>query len=749
VSQYVEYVVNFCYYCSHIYAEFWIQCYKLLIKIKIDQRLFSTGITICQDALEVTSRVTEQTQSRYFKLYLAKCLLGLGDIPKAKQTLESLVQENENYIYERNDIALHANCLVELACIEKYEMVSNLTTRWLELLNGTVETKSEILYKQAEKTLEQFLYNNGLFVHADEQFLSKYIRRDEVSLLLRVKIEIGSLLLLRGQSSEAQEKLKKLTLLFTRCCNPSGHAIAQQNYYLGRAHSHMINTPISVEAKWGWRKQQVLEVTEELLNNPKADLLFLPAMAAPNKGIDVEYTRGLHDYVLIRSCLMEIVYLYGCKLVKDDDDETTAVHSALASLYLYASGNVSNLRRKFYKDLLVKARASEPFKKAPPTFACEAIIRSFNEQNKLQKMFVSRISPLASNQTGKSRPSSVTKQPKTASDSVDENTIVTNALNIINYYMDLLKELELTSGNFADRLEEKVVIMHRYLIEEYPLYAAEFLMLGVPDTKRLPKYGAGTVCMQFYAIDDGHTPVFKPDTSKKIRPDPAQLDKLPLVSLFYAIPRAIAANDLSASVSGTPTAKKALAKKMDFNATPASQEIPFHAMISLEQLKVQEVHNQIRDLLSYMTRHNANTFTQEVEQTMDDKKKTTTAKPKTADASRPTSSQSQKGTINTTTTAAATSIVTSTTHPIDLELLKEKKTKVLSAIASLLKNPASPPRQEILLIPVSEIENFITTRSDVSHLLDLFDMYNGGALVQNEKIAKMLRKIFDIEQIYL
>lgn len=517
------------------------RCYQQLCVSLFELRRFDECKEYCNNALEATSTMEEKMFTRHFELIMARCSIQEGNSEDALQALEALTQQS-NCGFDELDDCFIATCLIEMGWILEQSNSDDMSNNWKLFLNPTEvlqdsnqkATSFEHRYRQAETLLEKQLYNSGFFLNpsSEVQTAKKYLRQEELILLVKLKTKLATLLLMRGETEDAGTVLQTCIKALDQCALSPPRLVSVINFLLGRISRQLINAPLSIEKLWGSKQISAQSWTDAYVsqNLLKADLSFLSPFKHLEKVVTLEFTQSYYDTSLLKRALMEMVYLYGCKSVKDD--ETTLLHTIICSQMLVSTCKLSRMAVKLLRNYENMIKDCDSVKTRPPTFACEEIEIQFKKRNRFQASFVAQ-------QAAKQLVPDP-KQKKDAQKKTDAD-VCTKSRNVILYYLSLLQEYE-SACITNNTMEQKLVQMHKYLVKEFPPYASEYLLASPPSIKDTSTLEHGMVCSQLYIVDNGHAQFSKATQDVT---DPLELLKLqqkkeeqvsiPFVSLFYCL----------------------------------------------------------------------------------------------------------------------------------------------------------------------------------------------------------------------
>jgi hypothetical protein len=613
--------------------------------------------------------------------------------------------------YEQ-DSYFNAEMMIEKAHMQLLEMYSNLTEYWRTIMNG--KTEIEELYTSAEVLLYRYLYESGFTLKKRKGEPNHlYLCNNAALLLHRVKLQLGVLQSLRGDLDSAKERFTQGLQIAEQCyAATTSRAIAELHYYLGRANRLSINTPVSVETIWGSKQLTTKKIANEMLEHPKSDLSFLKPIGSLESSLNHSYTKSFHDHTLMRSSIMELVYLYGSKLVKDSEDvegSTMVVHSAIATCFMLQSARITQmLHRKLYRGVEAISGETPAVKNKPPQFACEEMETMAKEHHILQTQF-----------------SGIDLVP-------DE--IALSSRNILVYYTELLSRYQTCTPALASYLDARLVEMHRYMMTEYPPYSSECIVTTLPTTQNV--YSAqlisgSFVCIQFHTVDNGLTPFVKTRAVTAREEFLAKQRKgeanLPLISMFYSVN---AGTDTSVRSSSAGGGKK------DPKTVAPDVTLPDVGMMSFEQDTLRKIHQKLVNLLHTMTKNNCVSLKGGAEE-----------RPPSAKTTKATDKKKAPVTNKPPPTASSTK-VEPISDTITLQVQAERDQTIIELIGAIQDavSPAMPQEGRSSVEECKEMADLIQTKAQVETLVDLFDFSAGGSLYRTDlpqdELITFVHKLF-------
>lgn len=499
-----------------------LKVYRILVQNAYELRFYKQCKELCEYAIELCNNTKEHLFKRYFEALKALSSYNLTQ-EDPKLELTRLLDEDIGFL-EIDSIFVPFVCL-ELAHHHELQSLFNLSNTWKQWLKKDENSDvyvSETYYKLASDLLDKQLYENGFFEFVPENHEIKkqnlLLRNDAKELLLRSKVKLATLYLSRGEYQQSLKYMESADRILDQYYGISASLRANFKFNFGRLHRHLINTPHEAENQWGTKKLTSLKYTTEILKNEKAELTFLPPTKRFEDALNQAFIHAYHDHSLIRKCLLELSYLYGCKIVEDSSIHNA--HTLIAFIYLVAAGKITNMQQTLlFKRRKLLSDSGRQLSEAPPTFLSEALEVYFNHT------FDSQFNFLAKNNLS------------------DEILQSSKAIQDAKYCLDLFVQqrefIQTASPNELSFIERRLHHIHKFLLRSCSAYASELLLTGVPDIKSLPVIDKSLVCMQFYTIDTGLFP--KRVTASRNMSLTEKLSQkeeevsIPLVSLFYAI----------------------------------------------------------------------------------------------------------------------------------------------------------------------------------------------------------------------
>ncbi|KAL0490684.1 hypothetical protein AKO1_009667, partial [Acrasis kona] len=384
----------------------------------------------------------------------------------------------------------------------------------------------------------------------------------------------------------------------------------------------------------------------------------------------------------MRSSMMELVYLYGSKVVKDTDDSAvegsvTAAHVAVAMGYLIHCAKVTEmLHLRLYRGLEALSQEVPIIKGKPPVFICDEVDVLTRANYSLQESF-----------TGSEL-------------SFDE--MISSSRNVLRYYVDLIRRFHSCSPNMSNVLNPKLNEVHKYLMTEFAPYATECSLTTLPtpqnviSTYMIPK---SMVCLQFYTVDNGLTPfennkVNSPRQEYLLKKRKKGEANMPMLSMFYVV---------KCGGAETPVAARSNSAASKKPPTSLPSELPDIGMISFEQESIRSLHNKLNNLLHAMNRHNVSTLKEHLEE------RPPSGKPSSKPARRAVASK----------TPSEASIIVPDGNVVNE--IRGVRDQAVDQLVQTMFNAVSPS------LPVETIEEFNKSINDVRVLLN--DKHQVEALV--------------------
>jgi hypothetical protein len=706
-----------------INAELWINSYLLAAQIYWEQRNDRDLRAICARATSLCKSINETNLLRYFNLYEIRSMIEHGlDADTIIPRFGTLSNEFEL------DSCVNAELIIERANMRQQQAYSSLSKDWRTVMNG--KTEMEDMFITAEGLLDRYLYERGFNVkEGGKKHVLKpnnlYLCRDAALLLHHIKLHIGILRLLRGDLDSAKEKLVNGLAVAEQCAAAgSTRAVAELHFCLGRVNRLMINTPVSVEKIWGSKQQPSKKIVPDTFENPKVDLSFLKPVKNLETCLTHCFTKSFHDHTLMRSSMMELIYLYGSKLVKDTDDvnfdvegSITVTHTAVAMGYMIQCARVTRmLHRKLYRGVESIASETPTVKVKPPAYACEEMETMVRVNNALQTRF-SNTEPNA-----------------------DE--LVLSSRNLLRYYAELLCRYQTCTPALAEYLDIRLVETHRYMMENFAPYASECILTSLPTPQNVfssQLVSGSCVCMQFYAVDNGLTPFVKNKVNTPLEEFLMKQRKgeanLPLLSMFYAVN--VSGGEQNIPTPQIRTDKKGATNTQQQQATTV--DLPRVGMMSFEQEALRKLHQMLVKLLHSMNKNNIVSLrTQAVSEERPPSAKVS-APPKGGKKPAPTP---QRPSSRGATEAPPVS-------DIVVSQVRLERNNVIGELVKTIYDAVSPSLstdERSNMEATQELLELIYARSQVEALVDLFDFSAGGSHFKSDQpqddLCVFMHKLF-------
>eukprot|EP01060_Flectonema_neradi_P001923 TRINITY_DN11180_c1_g1_i2.p1 TRINITY_DN11180_c1_g1~~TRINITY_DN11180_c1_g1_i2.p1 ORF type:complete len:1356 (+),score=251.99 TRINITY_DN11180_c1_g1_i2:392-4459(+) len=163
-------------------------------------------------------------------------------------------------------------------------------------------------------------------------------------------VSAGNVFMRRGEYQNAMTVFNEACLIANQSCEALPHCTAVALFGSSRSKRHIVQQSVVGDHKWGI-SEPVLELPE--VSHADAMLLLgdkTEIIESLMNAIQLTITKGIHDYDLIRNCLMEMAAIFG--LVDDNaaDDETPSLSGiSVANHLVQLACRVSTMARMLHE----------------------------------------------------------------------------------------------------------------------------------------------------------------------------------------------------------------------------------------------------------------------------------------------------------------------------------------------------------------------------------------------------------------
>ncbi|GLD97624.1 hypothetical protein PINS_up006314 [Pythium insidiosum] len=442
------------------------RCRLQMIKCDIARGQWHDALQHADTAASHCRMVGDLRCTQLFELSRAETLILLGRTDDAVERLVSLCEDMKTHHTSRT--LPHIQARIMLAALQRARALENNDR---QLLAGVLETLSI-----AEDSLDQLLRRDGwIGVNVDPETDPRLnLYHPAIPMFVRLKAELARALMEApcADTSEVENREKRAM----QCVMQGLQAIEHTSKPLGALKARLLFLRGAIEKKRLLNKALPSSSTAKAIVD--ADQV-LHCSSTLREAIRTSIRDGAHDRELIRIALLELVDIFGEKLVPGQEDE----HVQAAFHYLTTAHNVlSQERSLFHSNELQAASVTAP--DALPSFVIEAILRqSAGSSDAIEKATPALAATGASGGKNAATTSLDAAHKKPALDGE----------RIINYFVSVLRERQVLVTN--PLIEETTSVLHKFLVQNHATYSKVCCLADLPPVPvEDPEIQAGLVC---------------------------------------------------------------------------------------------------------------------------------------------------------------------------------------------------------------------------------------------------------------